>query len=211
MTKYNKILWRQQQRNSIYCGPGMSLQISDLLNMASISIDANPACWIYVFLTAACDRFDTIHTRFSANCFLGLYLTVCKRTIPSYLVIFQVTGKCLNLYLSRRKRPNSTKDKRKVSNPSFTVDFFLSTPSFAVPCSSYCHWRLWWKLRCFLIGHLMCVSGTHLSSCLTLQDVFPCWFWRLTSHLDKVVCDFVLLFEILQVLESTRPGVEIPV
>lgn len=110
----------------------MSLQISDLLNMASISIDANPACWIYVFLTAACDRFDTIHTRFSANCFLGLYLTVCKRTIPSYLVIFQVTGKCLNLYLSRRKRPNSTKDKRKVSNPSFTVDFFsplLPSPS----------------------------------------------------------------------------------
>lgn len=158
-----------------------------------------------------CDRFDTIHTLYS-NCFLGLYLSVCKHTIPFYLVIFQVTGKCLSPYLSKRKRPNSTKDKRKVSNPSCTDFYSLSTPSFAVTCSSYCHWCLWWKLRCFLIGHLMGVSGTHLTSCVTLQDVFPCWLGQLMSHLDKVVWEVLFCcLRLLRVLESTRPGVEIPV
>lgn len=47
----------------------------------------------------------------------------------------KVTEKCLSLFPSRRKRLNSTKAKRKVSNPSMTTHFFSSPLLSFLPLS----------------------------------------------------------------------------
>lgn len=111
-------------------------------------------------------------------CFLGLNLNVihhCHKC--SWLkVFFQVTEKCLSLYPSRRKKPSSTKAKRKVSNPSFTVDLFLSTSSFCIlpflvpltvtgyTCGGNSAAR--WLVTCSV-----CLENFHWTYFVTLQDV----------------------------------------
>lgn len=54
----------------------------------------------------------------------------------SLLVFFQATGKCLSPYPSRRKKPSSTKDRRKVSGQSsYDLAASLSRLSYSLPLS----------------------------------------------------------------------------
>lgn len=99
---------------------------------------------------------------------------ICNTTVdnfPRSLASLQVAGKCLSLSPNRRKRPSSTKDKRKVSNRSLTaeaaVHFLLPSP-FSFSFNS--RWmRPWWEL---LVTCSACPAYFHPTSRVTSQDGF---------------------------------------
>lgn len=105
------------------------------------------------------------------------------------MAFFQVAGKCLSLCPNRRKRPSSTKDKRKVSDHSMTAEssmhFLCLLPFFFFPSTfTGCacggnSWSPFFGVSGIFSSDLLCHTAGWFSLGVVVFD-------RVASHLVKV-------------------------
>lgn len=124
-------------------------------------------------------------------------LSWCLMIFCLFVFIPQVTEKCPCLCPSRRKRPNSTKARRRVSNPFWTVGSLLASSSSSLSSSSSHSTNPVGGSSSFLAGHPLGLSPpTSVEKSWLSLGCFFCflhavctsvWFsWFVSDHRSSV-------------------------